>query len=391
MNWIEKMIAEQCPNGVEKVKVKDTFPRLKGTPITAGLMKEIQKESAPITIFAGGRTIIKAFESDIPKANIITKASVIVQSRGVIDVQFCNTPFTFKNEMWAYTHSNVTSVKYLYYYLKQNIGVLRQRGAEHGSMPQISLTATENMQIPLPPLSIQKEIVSVLDKFSELIEKTDEEIALRQKQYEYYREKLLTFEEGEAEWKSAKDITEVTDYVANGSFADLRNNVQYLAIPDYAILVRTTDLAQNFAGNLVYINQDAYNFLKKSQLFGGEIIINNIGAGVGQTFICPNRKEKMNLGPNSIMVKTKYNKFYYYWLSSKQGQESLNKIISPGAMPKFNKTGFKTIMLPVPSPSRQQDIVDKLDKFEALISKLKEERELRQKQYEYYREKLLTF
>ena len=406
MKKIDEMIKQLCPNGVEYKQLGDIC-NIKGRIGFRGYTRKDQVNEGEGALSLSPGNIVDG-QMDYTKGTYITWAKYdespeIMTYNG--DIIFCKTASVGKvalvknlpckatiNPQLVVLKEIKCNASFLAYILetdKVQNKVISMAGV--GSVPNISQKALSEIEIPLPPLSIQKEIVSVLDKFSELIEKTDEEIALRQKQYEYYREKLLTFEEGEAEWKSAKDITEVTDYVANGSFADLRNNVQYLAIPDYAILVRTTDLAQNFAGNLVYINQDAYNFLKKSQLFGGEIIINNIGAGVGQTFICPNRKEKMNLGPNSIMVKTKYNKFYYYWLSSKQGQESLNKIISPGAMPKFNKTGFKTIMLPVPSPSRQQDIVDKLDKFEALISKLKEERELRQKQYEYYREKLLTF
>lgn len=391
MNRIEKLIKEKCPDGVERVKIKDAFKRLKGTPITAGLMKEIENEAGDVRIFAGGRTIISAYEKDIPKANIIRVPSVIVQSRGVIDVQYCEEPFTFKNEMWAYTTENVYSVKYLYYILKIYVPVLRNKGSEHGSLPQISLSATEDLIIPLPPLSVQQEIVKILDSFTALQQNLEEELKLRQKQYEHYREKLLTFEDGDVEWKCAKDICEVSDYVANGSFADLKKNVEYCQSPDYAILVRTLDLAQNFKGDLIYIKKEAYDFLKKSQLYGGEIIINNIGAGVGKTFLCPNLNMPLNLGPNSILVKTSNNKFYYYWFNSKYGQDAINKVVTPGAMPKFNKTGFKTILLPIPSLEHQSQIVQTLDHFESLISNLKTEIELRKKQYEYYREKLLTF
>lgn len=67
------------------------------------------------------------------------------------------------------------------------------------------------------------------------------------------------------------------------------------------------------------------------------------------------------------------------------------KVVSPGAMPKFNKTGFKTILLPVITSEKMDEIVRTLDTFESLLTNLKKERALRQKQYEYYREKLLTF
>ena len=191
------------------------------------------------------------------------------------------------------------------------------------------------------------------------------------------------------------DMCKVTDYVANGSFASLRENVQYKNEPDFALLVRTVDLSQNFNGDKVYINEHAYNFLSKSSLHGGEIIINNIGAGVGQTFRCPYRNEPMSLGPNSIIVKTPNNDFYYHWFNSFYGQKAMSEIITPGALPKFNKTGFKSILIPIPPLEEQKRIVSILDRFEALTTDLQSglpaEIEARRKQYEYYREKLLTF
>jgi len=191
---IGEMFERYCPSGVEYVKIKDIYARLKGTPITAGIMKEIEDPNGDITIYAGGRNIISAFEKDIPNANIISCPSVIVQSRGIIDAQYCESPFTFKNEMWAYTNDNQSTVKFLYYYLKENIGVLRQKGSEHGSMPQISLGATEDMEIPNLPVPIQQEIVCKLDSFQTLIANIKQELEARKKQYEYYREQLLTFE-----------------------------------------------------------------------------------------------------------------------------------------------------------------------------------------------------
>lgn len=118
---LEDLIAELCPNGVEYKKIKDVYLRIKGTPITASKMKEIASEDGEVRIFAGGKTVINAHESDIPKANITRVPAVLVQSRGVIDAVYYDKPFTFKNEMWAYTSDSQISVKFLYYLLKNNI------------------------------------------------------------------------------------------------------------------------------------------------------------------------------------------------------------------------------------------------------------------------------
>ena len=183
----------------ENCKISDLYTRVKGTPITAGKMKEIEDPTGKIRIFAGGQTAVNANPEDIPKANIIDYPCVIVQSRGLIDFVYYDKPFTFKNEMWAYTCNNQVTVKYLYYYLKNDVNYFREIGAQMGSMPQISLSVTEKFEMYLPSLEEQKKIVNILDKFEELINNISiglpAEIEFRRQQYEYYRNKLLSFEE----------------------------------------------------------------------------------------------------------------------------------------------------------------------------------------------------
>lgn len=189
MTKLEELIQELCPDGVEFKPIKEVYQRLKGTPITAAKMKEIERADGDVRIFAGGKTVIDAYEEDIPKANITRVPAVLVQSRGVIDAVYYEKPFTFKNEMWAYTHENKTAVKYLYYVLKNNMEKFREAASGMGSLPQISLKVTEDFLIPVPPLPVQSEIVRILDNFTELTA----ELTARKKQYEFYRDKLLTF------------------------------------------------------------------------------------------------------------------------------------------------------------------------------------------------------
>lgn len=173
------------------------FTRLHGTPITAGKMKEIENPDGDIRIFAGGKTVINAFEADIPNANITRVPAVLVQSRGVIDFVYYDKPFTFKNEMWAYTCDEQVSLRYLWYVLKNDILHFRKAAEGMGSLPQISLPVTEDYVIPVPPLPVQQEIVRILDRFdalcTDLTAGIPAEITARQKQYEYYRNKLLSF------------------------------------------------------------------------------------------------------------------------------------------------------------------------------------------------------
>jgi type I restriction enzyme S subunit len=154
MSKLDRLLKELCPDGVEYKKIKEVYKRLKGTPITARKMKEIDKPNGEIKIFAGGKTVINAMEYDIPKANITRVPAVLIQSRGVIDAVYYDKPFTFKNEMWAYTSDSPIAVKYLYYVLKNSISHFRKAASRAGSLPQISLRVTENFLIPLPPLPI---------------------------------------------------------------------------------------------------------------------------------------------------------------------------------------------------------------------------------------------
>ena len=189
----------QLFNKAGNTKIADVFRRLKGTSITAGTMKEIEDPEGDIRIFAGGQTAVNARVESINKPNIIDVPCVIVQSRGLIDFIYYDKPCTFKNEMWAYTCDNQITVKYLYYYLKNNVQYFRTIGSQMGSMPQISLPVTEKYNIYLPSLDEQKRIVNILDKFDTLVNDITSgipaEIELRRQQYEYYRNKLLNFEE----------------------------------------------------------------------------------------------------------------------------------------------------------------------------------------------------
>jgi len=171
------------------------------------------------------------------------------------------------------------------------------------------------------------------------------------------------------EVKQIKEVTEiVTDYVANGSFASLAENVKYKDEPDEAVLIRLVDYNNDFNGNFVFIDSHAYEFLGKSKLFGGEIIISNVGAKVGTVFRCPTLKYKMSLAPNSVMVKFKENDdFYFHWLRGYNGQSMLKSIVTGSAQPKFNKTNFREMLVPVPPVEEQTKIANILNSIDEKI------------------------
>ncbi|MBR2883945.1 MAG: restriction endonuclease subunit S, partial [Clostridia bacterium] len=165
-------------------------------------------------------------------------------------------------------------------------------------------------------------------------------------------------------WVSLGQYCEkVTDQVASGSFAALRENVVSLKKPSYALMVKTADFSNGFTKNLTYTDKHGYEFLENSNLFGGELILSNIGS-IGKVFIVPDLNCKMTLAPNSVMIRltnNEYRDYLYYFLQSPTGYEKLKAISTGVAMLKFNKTDLKTIYLPSPPLAEQKRIVEAIE------------------------------
>ena len=169
-----------------------------------------------------------------------------------------------------------------------------------------------------------------------------------------------------------------TDYVASGSFASIKENVNYYNTENYAIMVKTADFANNFTKNLTYTDESSYKFLSNSNLFGGELILSNIGS-IGKVFKVPYLNKPMTLASNTIMIKFTDDKladYMYYYFKSNYGQNAIKSISSGTSMLKFNKTQLKTLPIPIPSIEIQEKIVTALDKAQHLIDKKKEQIEL---------------
>lgn len=159
------------------------------------------------------------------------------------------------------------------------------------------------------------------------------------------------------------DITDVVDYVANGSFASLKENVSYSYRPDYAVLVRLVDYKRGWTGEHVYVNRHAYEFLRKSSLNPGDVVISNVGANAGTVFRVPDLGQPMTLGPNAITCRPSAvgrldSDFLFYYFGSSKGQEALSSIKGGSAQPKFNKTDFRALLIPLPPLSEQRAIAN---------------------------------
>lgn len=365
MSKLSQLIEEYCPNGVEVKKVKDVYRRIKGTPITAKKMKAISNVDGEIKIFAGGRTVINAYERDIPNANITRVPAVLVQSRGVIDVVFYDKPFTFKNEMWAYTSDDIDAVKFLYYVLKNNIHFFRDSAAGMGSLPQISLPVTEDFLIPVPPLEVQCEIVRILDNFTEL--------TARENQYKYYRNYLLDY-----------DAMIKADKKPLGQCCTLKAGK---AIPAVEISEYQTEEFRYpcYGANGQRGYTRTYNQSGKHCLIGRQgALCGNVCYAMGDFYAT----EHAVVVSHGEEIDDRY--MYHLLMAA-----NLNQYKTAGAQPGLSVSRLEMVNVVIPKIEIQRRIAYVLDSFEAICSDLNiglpAEIEARQKQYEFYRDALLTY
>ncbi len=153
-------------------------------------------------------------------------------------------------------------------------------------------------------------------------------------------------------WKigSVGEEIQTVDFVANGSFASLKQNVTLLDKPGYAIYLRTTDYNSGFNGGFRYVEKKAYDFLSKSSLDGSEVIISNVG-DIGTVFRAPKwLGMPMTLGSNAVALKNKKLSGYMYcYFKSDKGQHAIQSIVTGSAQLKFNKTNLRSLKILIPS------------------------------------------
>jgi len=374
MNKLDELINDLCPDGVEYKKIKDEYIRLRGTPITAAKMKEIADDNGEIRIFAGGKTVINANEKDIPKANITRVPAVLVQSRGVIDFIYYDKPFTFKNEMWAYTHAETVSIKFLCHVLKNDVNRFREAASGMGSLPQISLAVTEDYRVPVPPLEVQREIVRILDNFTLLTAELTAELTARKQQYEHYKDELFKFDE-DVTCMSLGDIAENFDSMRKPVTKGNRTSGEYPYYGASGIVDYVDDYI--FDGDYLLISEDGANLLARVTPIAFSI----------------SGKNWVNNHAHVLKFNDKYvQRYVELYLNG----TDLSGYISGAAQPKLNQKNLNSIPIPLPESIEEiHRIVDILDRFDKICNDISEglpaEIEARQKQYEYYRDKLLTF
>ncbi len=428
----EKIDGLENYNEIFFAKVSDLCVRQKGINITAEKMKELNKADAPVKIFAGGNTVANVDVEDVGEENIINIPSVIIKSRGNIDFEYYDKPFSHKNEMWSYSTRNEheLNVKFLYYLLKNNLQYFKDH-AISGKLPQISTGVTDNYKIPIPNIKIQNKVVEILDQFQSLLSDTQgllpQEMEQRRKQYEYYREKLLTFGSECDNSTHTHTHTHTHELIPNGYFSllkeaadfvgvnlygfkweEIRNcvlNVEKIKWKDYPersfqyIDLSAIDRNNNKIMQTETINADnapsrAQQIVHKSDVLFGTtrpllqrycLITDQYDKQICSTGFCVLRANKEKILP----------KWLLYTISTTSFLSHIENYEKGTSYPAISDGDVKLYEIPLPSLPVQEYVVSVLDTFDTLVRDVSEglprEIELRQKQYEYYREKLLSF
>lgn len=245
-------------------------------------------------------------------------------------IDFENTSnYIASTKLMVLRHNEKVLPEYLFALLKSNYVIAElQHLAEtrSGTFPQITFSSElAPMKVFLPDKDTQKRIVSILSSIEQKIDKNNEiNNNLEQQAVLLFKKWFIEFD------NSSKNMLEtrfglvpesfkllkngelplvVTDYVANGSFASLKANVTLYQEPNYAYFIRNTDLKSGTFE--VFVDEHSYNFLSKSTLYGGEIIISNVG-DVGSVFLCPKLDKPMTLGNNIIMLRPEQENLRYY-------------------------------------------------------------------------------
>ncbi len=337
--------------------------------------KEVLSENGQYPIYGSGGNIMGYANSYLCEAG-----TTILGRKGSI-----NNPLFVEERFWnvdtafgIYAKKGNDS-KYIYYFIKSIDWSEKNTGT---TLPSLTQQVVKSVELPIPNFSEQKRIVSRLDAaFSHIDElKANAEKQLSEARA-LFQKSLAKAIEPKDGWKesSFNDVfDDITDFVAAGSFADLRKNVIYNDKPDYAQLVRTTDIKHGFKNDsFVYISEHAFKYLWRVNLNEECIILPNVGVNCGEVYYLNpvNLPYKKNvLGPNAILIRSHSlnNLFMSYYLKGFAFQEQLRHITSSMAQPKYNKTNLKLLTVCFPSLSEQQRIVGRLDALSAHVRELEE-------------------
>lgn len=366
MGRIDELIAELCPEGVEFRELGRITNILRGKRLTRNQLTSGQG----FPVYHGGLEPLGYYTASNRPANTVMIINVGA-SAGTVGYSFVD--FWSSDGSFCLEQSQLLDNRFLYFVLLGHQSTLQSKVRIAG-IPTLDVIAIEKLVIPLPPLAIQREIVKVLDTFTELTAELTAELNLRKKQYKHHRDQLLSFEDGEVEWKAMREIATIkTGQSVN------------------------REMIFNNPGGFPVINsgRDPLGYIDRWNTDDDPIGITSRGAGVGSITWMDGKYFRGNLN-YSATIKNKGQicvRYFYHILQVMQ--PAIQALCTYDGIPALNAGNLKELLIPVPPLPEQARIVAILDKFDTLTTSLTEglprEIELRQKQYAYYRDKLLNF
>lgn len=385
MSKLQELIKELCPDGVEFKKLEEVCELSRGKVYSKTYINN-NIGNYPVyssqTANNGELGKISSYDYDGEYLTWTTDgayAGTIFHRQGRFSITNVCGLITIK--------SNKLLVRFLYYWLSIKAKEYVYQGMGN---PKLMTNQMEIIEIPLPPLEIQNEIVRILDTFTSHTAELQAELQARKEQYEYYRNKLLTFDENDerVKWMT---LGEVSVNVCSGGTPSTSNKKYYQGhIP----WLRTQEVDwKDVFYTKIKISEDAIKNSSAKIIPPNCVIVAMYGATAGKTCI-----NKIPLTTNQACCNLEINKdialykYVYYWLYKEYYKL---KALGEGSQSNISGKKIKSYAIPIPPLSEQQRIVSILDKFESLVNDLSEglpaEITVVQEQYEYYRNKLLTF
>jgi type I restriction enzyme S subunit len=373
MNRIEELILQFCPDGVEFKELGEVLDYEQPTKYIVESTKYDNSFSTPV--LTAGQTFILGYTDETNGIYLVSnERPVIIFDDFTTSFHWVDFDFKVKSSaMKILTPKKKIEIDFRFVFYAMKCIVYNPQ--DHARQ---WISVYSKFQIPFPPLLIQQEIVSILDKFTKLEAELEAELEARRAQYNFYSNQLLNFEGKEVEWKMLGEVC--LSISAGGDLPENYKKGQMSPTPEFLFPI--------FA-NATVLN-GLYGYTDNYKIGSDAVTISARGAKVGFHTI---RNAKftpiirlVSLVPNKSIVTTKYLN-YILDLTPIAGTK--------GSIPQLTVPTVKKIEIPIPSLPEQERIVGILDKFDALVNDisvgLPAEIAARRKQYEYYRGKLLDF
>lgn len=388
MKNLETLIQELCPDGVEFVKLGDVLDYEQPTKYIVKC-KDYQNEGMPV--LTAGQTFILGYTDE---TNGIFEASkenpVIIFDDFTTSFHWVDFNFKVKSsamKMLRVLSEREVSFRFVYYAMK----CIKYQSLEHSRQ---WISKYSQIEIPLPPIEVQTEIVRILDKFTSLEAELEAELDCRKRQYEYYRDKLLSFENvggQEVEWKK---MSEVGTFIRGKRF--VRTDIVEEGVPciHYGDIYTYYGLTATKAKTYLKPEKaEKMKFASKNDVVivgAGE---NNMDIGIGVAWLSD---EEVAIHDACYIFKSKMNpRFVSHYLRGSNYHLQIRKYVCEGKICSISSKSIGLSLIPVPSLQEQERIATILDRFESLTTSLQTglpaEITARRQQYEHYRDKLLTF